>query len=666
MPTASKQKRKPFGTSSRNEGVRLNTSAPSRPGKENVTQKVTSTDAPPRRDSKTPKASNLTTIGGAYGLDDDFLGMNPTRKKVHAKSKQKLMDRRNAAKKKPDPSPVKRPDPAASTATTSSGSLQKQPKKKSLIKSIVSSALKRNQSDAAPKKGDDKYTSTTLLDESTSDMDTAASSPERASPLITSPHGKPDPPVRSSEVVVAKKQPQKNTKERVGHDLVVKKRPGKCSLVYGCNCYLCIPISIISHECSIYPSFIFVAPTFPVINQNQPERGAHPHPRSSAAPSAPVKKRGEEDTGAIPPPPPPPAADEAANEDALDRSKGRQADKAKIMEAMMNSCKNESVVGSVVGGASLERSHSDDMSEMTMMDDNVSTTSMTTLGGDNASKTHARKKENSASLRIPSQLNVQRAAPIEDQINTRQANLIDEETIASHITKELKPSGNPQPVNDDSVSRVTYLPAGWREVVSKSKNQTFWRHPDLGSTWYYPGIPVPTNIQQPSQNNELERAHEPEPSGPAHDHRDEDESVADNASTQLTSNDFAVKESAEDQPLQESVKDDGSTATPFPSKQPDPSPVKKPDPTPTFTASQQSESKSQPTSSNTKRISEDYQKLLAPYESIEKSVASKALSIASRQSKTSFHDDNSSKCLTQEFAIRKEEEEVGDGTPVNW
>jgi hypothetical protein len=95
-------------------------------------------------------------------------------------------------------------------------------------------------------------------------------------------------------------------------------------------------------------------------------------------------------------------------------------------------------------------------------------------------------------------------------------------------------------------------------------------------------------------------------------------------------------------------------------KQPDPSPLQKPDPTPTFTASNQS----QPTSPDTKRISEDYQKLLAPYQSIEKSVASKALSVASsRQSKTSFYDDNSSKCLTQEFAVTKDDEEVGVGTP---
>lgn len=226
MPTASKQKKKPFGTSSRNESNRRNNAtAPTRPGKENLTQKSTSTDAP-RRDSKTPKASNLTTIGGAYGLVNDFLGMNPTRKKVHAKSKQKLMDRRDAAKKKPDPSPLKRPDPTASTQP--SASLSQQPKKKkSSVKSIIASALKRGKSDTS-NKGDAKFYSTAGVDnESLSDMDTAVSTPEKASPLITSPHEKPDPPTLSTAVVVARKQSRKETGEHVRHDPASKKRPGK-------------------------------------------------------------------------------------------------------------------------------------------------------------------------------------------------------------------------------------------------------------------------------------------------------------------------------------------------------------------------------------------------------------------------------------------------------
>ncbi len=235
MPTATKQKKKPFGTSSRNEGVRQNHStAPTRPGKENIAQKFTSTDPPPRRDSKTPKASNLTTIGGAYGLGDEFLGVNPTRRKKHPKSKQRLLERRdNAAKKKPDPSPLKKPDPTAAAKSTASSSLSRQPKKKSSVRAIVSSALKRSKSDKSNKR-DAEFTSTNGVahppsNESLSDMDTAGSTPEKNSPLITSPHEKPDPPTRSTEVAIGRKQSQR---ERVKHDQNVleqeKKRPGKC------------------------------------------------------------------------------------------------------------------------------------------------------------------------------------------------------------------------------------------------------------------------------------------------------------------------------------------------------------------------------------------------------------------------------------------------------
>jgi hypothetical protein len=56
--------------------------------------------------------------------------------------------------------------------------------------------------------------------------------------------------------------------------------------------------------------------------------------------------------------------------------------------------------------------------------------------------------------------------------------------------------------------------------------------------------------------------------------------------------------------------------------------------------------------------------LLAPYQSVEKSVASKALSVASsRHSKASPSGDISSKCLTQEFSVTKDEDKVGAGTP---
>jgi len=430
-------------------------------------------------------------------------------------------------------------------------------------------------------------------------------------------------------------------------------------MVHECALYL-IPLAYLTFLLS---SLNYSAPQFAVSNQPSGKRAANAYP--SAAPMAPSKKRGGEDAKTAP----------AVAAATLDRPKSVRADNTKIMETMMNSCKDESeeshVLGSFVGGASLERSHADDMSEMTMMDDNASTTSMTTLGGNNPSMAHAHKKKSSSSSAIPSQLNI-RVEPIVDPINTRQANLIDEETIASHITNQFKPAGGKlQPVDQDSLSHKRYLPAGWKEFFSKSKNKPFWKHPDFGNTWYDPGVFVAvTNKQQSTESIELNKAHQLKSSGDSHDHRTDDESVAKNSASHLASSEFAMKESTEDQMPEETVptnlptpnneKDDVSTRSPRSLKQPDPSPLQKPDPTPTFTASNQS----QPTSPDTKRISEDYQKLLAPYQSIEKSVASKALSVASsRQSKTSFYDDNSSKCLTQEFAVTKDDEEVGVGTP---
>lgn len=210
MPNIIKQKKKPFGKSSLNEDNRRNV-APSRPGKENELQKPTSSaDSPRRRDSKTPKASNLTTIGGAYGLADEFPELNPTRKKKkpHAKSKQKLLERRDASRRKPDPSPLKKPDPTATKLH--SLSLQNQSKKKRSVKSVVSSATKKYDVKKATA-GEVVNLTNPSTNDSLSSMDTGNSTPEKYSPLITSPHNKPDPPVQSVAVAaaVAKKQSEK-------------------------------------------------------------------------------------------------------------------------------------------------------------------------------------------------------------------------------------------------------------------------------------------------------------------------------------------------------------------------------------------------------------------------------------------------------------------------
>ncbi len=429
---------------------------------------------------------------------------------------------------------------------------------------------------------------------------------------------------------------------------------------------------------TLFAPFNFAAPQFSAINPNQPvgnrnEQGANTQP--PAAPMAPSKRRAGEDASAA-------AAASAALSASAKATKSKQADRTKVMEAMMNSCKSEMkehVVGSVIGGASLETSHTDDMSEMTMMDDNASTTSMTTLGGNNPSVANNDTKKSSLSSGIPSQLNLPRGRvhPMADPNIARQANLIDEETIASHITNQRKPDVKRQPADQGSLSQMSFLPAGWKEIISKSKNKPYWQHPDFGRTWHYPGLPVALPDQQQSSQNhpELRRAPELKSAAASTDHCTDDDSMAQNSTSHLTLCDVAVEQGAQEEQKpqehengekehmpEENVNeiDNRSTTSSHRSKQPDPSPLAKFDPTPTHASSNQS----QPTSPDTRRISEDYQKLLAPYQSIEKSVMSKALSVASsRQSKASFYDDNSSKCLTQEFAVTKDEEQVGVGTP---
>ena len=373
----------------------------------------------------------------------------------------------------------------------------------------------------------------------------------------------------------------------------------------------------------------------------------------SIAPMAPSKKRGGNDN-------------ETAPNLAASRKSDR-VDNTNVLNAMMNSCKDgadeSGVVGSFVGGASLQRSHSDDMSEMTMMDDNASNASMTTLG-DNPPLADCKTKRSASSMAAPSQLD-DVPQPRADPNITRHANLIDEETIASHITNQLKHANRSQlrRNNDtDNQYQITFLPAGWKERISKSKNKPFWTHPDFPSTWHNPGLLVAKNTKQPGQNVDIDQ---PKGSGVVEDdgadNLADDASMARNASSHGRLEELEATKNNEDKVPQENEIDVNSTMSQPTTKKPDPTPLNtKLDPSATASSH---ESKTSVTHAQ-RRISEGYQKLLAPYESIEKSVASKTLSVASsRHSRASSPGDVSSQCLTQEFAISEQAEEVGDGTP---
>jgi hypothetical protein len=183
-----KQKMKPFGASS---SSRLNNNKAAEERGRDPRASNGKENPGPRRDSKTPKTNNLTTIGGAYGFGDESMRKKPTKSK---KRRDKA-----ANNKKPDPSPLKKPDPTS----------VKQPKSKTSVKSIISSALKRSKSDqfkkrdtevgakvAAPSPAASLAPANNEYDQ-LSDMDTACSTPEKESPLITSPITRPDPPTKS-------------------------------------------------------------------------------------------------------------------------------------------------------------------------------------------------------------------------------------------------------------------------------------------------------------------------------------------------------------------------------------------------------------------------------------------------------------------------------------
>ena len=379
------------------------------------------------------------------------------------------------------------------------------------------------------------------------------------------------------------------------------------------------------------------------------------HP--SKAPMAPLKKKGDED-----------ADTRSCVDVAINHPMCKQVNNKKVKEAMLNSGKYTSeasrVVGSFVGGSSLQRSNSEDMSEMTMIDEQMSNTSMTTLGGNPCSQ--KKKKSLSSSSKIfrqsenengiPSSLHLQRV----DLINSRHANVIENETIVSRNTYQRKPSDHLRPLVDSNNSfSQSYLPAGWKECFSKTKKRPFYKHPDLGTTWFNPGFPMTMNMNgrvtftninatQSAAFKESPKSHES-----LNEYRADDESIAKNSATNefiiQSTNEFTIQQSTKDHeiPQEEELDDLFVASTP---NQPD-------EKNSSFQSIMSVTShQSKQTSSNTKRISEDYQKLLAPYQSVEKSVASR---------QASSYGDISSKCLTQEFIIKKDDKEAASalGTP---
>ncbi|KAL9187399.1 hypothetical protein ACHAXT_001502, partial [Thalassiosira profunda] len=365
-----------------------------------------------RRDSKTPKANNLSAAPGAYGLGSglEFDSQKP-RAKAKAGAKNGAADTsRQQPGRKPDPSPVKLPDPSAANAKAT----RRASKSSKRGDKFVAASLKRLFSGA---KGDPRGASPPGRRRDgggSSDMDTACSTPpERDSPLITSPQGKPDP--------VAKDE----GKAAVGGRKGKKDGGAKAS--------------------------------------KRPVGGGDTHPN-------------------------------AVSKAALERARDGPLDDQRVLNAMLNGGARRpraptgkdtsvaSLVGSIVGGTSLQRSYSADESVLTTLEgvEDASQASMTTRAEHaKAARGVTSRSKGADVFRSRAHAASSKAAATDREI--RRAN-----TISS--VPAIQPSS-------------VQLPAGWKVKWSKTKQRPYYVHPDFGSTWHCPGLV--SNVVQLAGEHEL-------------------------------------------------------------------------------------------------------------------------------------------------------------------
>lgn len=199
----------------------------------------------------------------------------------------------------------------------------------------------------------------------------------------------------------------------------------------------------------------------------------------------------------------------------LDRARTGPTDNKRVLEAMFKSgndnrppktTENEAsaapLVGSIVGGALLQRSDSADESEVTTMDDEeqeMSETSMTTRADHVveavAPSRNAPPTRNGGSVSDIFRSNASQAAPnnsnneslnmsVHQQL--RRANAIEAQAITEQLTtsSQLNSLGYAQPPS----SSTAQLPSGWKVRWSKTKQKPYYVHPDFGSTWHCPGL----------------------------------------------------------------------------------------------------------------------------------------------------------------------------------
>jgi len=204
--------------------------------------------------------------------------------------------------------------------------------------------------------------------------------------------------------------------------------------------------------------------------------------------------------------------------DVLDRFRNGPADNKRVLDAMFKSgsgrlgprhgpthheVSTDSLVGSIVGGASLQRSDSADESEVTTagyIKEDSSQTSMTTrFDRDEADRGGFASYHTNEF--VPSRAGGLDSVRVSAQSQSMFRGKIP--SNAAHFHQELCRANaiDDRKTSEQSLARQTYLPAGWRVRWSKTKQQPYWVHPDFGSTWHCPGL-IP-NVGHATARNEL-------------------------------------------------------------------------------------------------------------------------------------------------------------------
>lgn len=393
-----------------------------------------------RRKSKTPKMHNLSSAGGAFRFETEFVERQISRDAPNRNAPKK------SSKYKPDPSPIKKPDPSSKMLSATS-------RRDSFIASSVGRSSKPNR--RAPAKSSERDASSDM------DVDTECPTPEKSS--ATSPYDKPDPEAatvdgkscRDESKGVSRMATKSSNEVGVKELAASNAQPLKKPVVESAATKIHVPN------------------------------------KTLAAPTAATKTRAAESH----------IQHEVLNE-ALDRARDGPIDNKHVLDAMLNSsgrkepnrndasqteASGPSLVGSVVGGASLQRSTSVDGSEVTIP--SMSYASKISRSRQSVGAASIFRKPGTIFSGQNTHLSSNIATSINDLSSThfiRRPTADEREMLSLQIGSQLQ-SGYTYPAQ-------IHLPAGWQVRISKSKGKPYYVHPDFGSTWHYPGLIIGPHV----------------------------------------------------------------------------------------------------------------------------------------------------------------------------